>query len=381
MDTFTVILFFVFLFLLGFRFFIFYKSFFLLKKIKYTSLNPYYPTSFPDVSIIIPARNEIQNLRKHLPFVLEQYYRGKFEVIVILDSCTDNSKALILDLSAKYPILKFTEVFQNKRFDKHKKMAILLGVKAANYDNLLFIDADCQPNSKRWLESMANMFVSKDLILGYGGFFKEKTFVNIAQRFDTIYNTVLYMSMAISGNPYMAVGRNMGYKKRLFYQVGGFKNHYHIASGNDDLFVKDVAKIAKTEINVHPHSFVYTEGVKSFREWFHQKRRHVSVSHMYELKNKIFLSLDAFSRILFLPVFIILLIFLCGCCNNELKIVVFLGFMKLLGDIVILYPIFKHFDEKKLFFTSAFMNIFLPVFTSSAMIYNKLFKYKGQRWL
>lgn len=363
------------------RLFIYVYIFPLLKKIKYSTTTPLVPKGKNDVSVIIAARNEEENLQRLLPSLLTQKYNGNFEVIVVLDSCTDNSKRVLLDIKEKYDNLYFTEVFQERKFDKYKKLAILIGVKAAKYENLLFIDADCKPAGNRWLETMSEQFDSYDLILGYGGIYKENGFTNIIYRYDTVYNTALYMSAALRGKPYMAVGRNMAYKKHLFHKVGGFRNHYHLPSGNDDLFVRDVAEFAKTTVCVSHNSFVYTHSPKTLNELFFKKIRHTSISSYYRTKTKIFLALDSFSRIIFFPYLLFSSYFLYTTEMKLAEFVLYLTLAKVLLEVITLKPVFKHFKENRLFWISTFANMFLPAFVGVGMLYGRIKKNTLKKWL
>ncbi len=353
----------------------------LLVKIKYVRTEPFVPDTFPPVSVLIAARNERDNLQKNLPLVLEQAYRGEFEVIVILDSCVDDSKRVILDLQNRYDHLKYTEVFQDKRFDKYKKMAILLGVKAAAYDHLVFIDADCEPVSEKWLERMATKFTEKNLILGYGGMKKGRGLLNLMQRYDTLYNSVLYFSSALAGKPYMAVGRNMAYHKELFHKAGGFKKHYHLPSGNDDLFVRDVADFAETGICIHPDSFVFTAPAQTFKDFFFKKIRHTSISYYYQTGVKIFLAADALSRFLFVPLLLFSYLFFYFNDNLFAKIVLLLGLVKFLAELLILHPIYKHFDEERIFRNGIWLEMLTPAFVAVSMLYAKVRKKEQNNWL
>ncbi|MBK7817364.1 MAG: glycosyltransferase [Sphingobacteriaceae bacterium] len=120
---------------------------------------------------------------------------------------------------------------------KHgKKFAVLVGIKAAQYENMVFMDADCYPSSDQWLKEMARGFnKEREVVLGYGAYEKQDTFLNKLIRFDTFMIAVQYLSSALKGKAYMGVGRNLGYKKDLFYRNKGFSSHYHINSGDDDL--------------------------------------------------------------------------------------------------------------------------------------------------
>ena len=376
--VFSILVLFVLFFFI--RFVIVLFSFRLLLKIKYVQTNPFLPKIFPSVSVVIAARNESENLKRNLPLVLTQNYRGKFEVIVVLDTCTDNSKAVIIDLKNRFKNLRYTEIFQEKKFDKYKKMAILLGVKAANFENLVFIDADCFPSSDKWLERISTKFVDNDLIIGYGGISKTKGILNILQRYDTLYNSILYFTAALMVKPYMAVGRNMAYKKDLFYKVGGFKNHFHLPSGNDDLFVRDVANFAKTEICIHPDSFVFTESAVSFKSFFYKKIRHISTSYYYKLKDKLFLFVDALSRFFYTPLLLFSLIFYSFNNIYFVKIILLLAVVKFLTELVIFLPIFKHFGENRLFWKIFWLEVIVPFIVGMGMIYERLKKNMKSKW-
>ncbi len=128
----------------------------------------------PPVSIIICARNESENLRKFLPAVLEQDYPD-FEVIIVNDCSEDNSYDILGGYLMKYPHLKVSTVNKDPKFTHNKKMAQFIGIKAAKNEILLFTDADCEPESNKWLRGMTSHFTpEKSFVLGYGGYRKEK---------------------------------------------------------------------------------------------------------------------------------------------------------------------------------------------------------------
>jgi hypothetical protein len=108
-----------------------------------------------------------------------------------------------------------------------------------------------------------------------------------------------YFSFAIDKNPYMGVGRNLSYRKSLFFRLKGFASHLHIAPGDDDLFIRDAATDKNTSYTIHPDSFVSTRSKDNFREWFRQKKRHNFVGKYYLLRHKLPLILCAFSHAFF----------------------------------------------------------------------------------
>ena len=130
------------------------------------------------VSVIICARNESENLINFLPSVLNQDYPD-YEVIVVNDCSEDNSYIVLGNFLKQYPHLRISTVNKDPKFTHNKKFAQFIGIKAAKNDILLFTDADCHPESDKWLEGMTSHFSDKtNFILGYGGYQKEKGFLN-----------------------------------------------------------------------------------------------------------------------------------------------------------------------------------------------------------
>ena len=107
----------------------------------------------------------------------------------------------------------------------------------------------------------------------------------------------------------MGVGRNMAYKREEFFKVRGFMDHMKIRSGDDDLFINQAANKDNTSICYLPESFTYSKPKTTFKEWFSQKRRHVSTAKHYKIFDRNQLSVFYASQFLFLLLPIVLLIF------------------------------------------------------------------------
>lgn len=259
------------------------------------------------LSVVICARNEEDNLFHHLPQILEQDY-PQFEVIVVNDQSFDDSKHILHAYKERYPHLKVIELERNKHRKFGKKVPLTIGIKGAQYEHLVMIDADCYPNSNQWLKTLATNYVEqKEIVIGYGPYLKEKGFLNKLIRFDATQIALTYFSFANSGRPYMAVGRNMSYSKKQFFQVEGFKKHYHIQSGDDDLFMQEAATFRNVAIEMRPESFVYSIPKKTWHDWFKQKQRHFTTAPNYKLINKLFLGIFPVTMIFMLISFFILL--------------------------------------------------------------------------
>ena len=102
----------------------------------------------PSASIIISARNEEENISKFLPLVLEQEYPD-FEVVVVDDCSLDTTGFVLKEFSKKYNHLKIVTIKETKYHEHGKKVAVMMGIKGASNECLLFTDADCKPNSSQ----------------------------------------------------------------------------------------------------------------------------------------------------------------------------------------------------------------------------------------
>src|SRR6476661_1750551 len=142
------------------------------------------PGNTVSVSVIICPRNEDENLTEFLPKVMEQDYKD-FEVIVVNDCSTDNTENVIDEFARIFPNLRKANIKEDKYYKHGKKFAMLVGIKAARHEHLVFTDADCYPASNEWLKEMAAGFSEgKEIVLGYGAYDKRPGFLNKLMRFD-----------------------------------------------------------------------------------------------------------------------------------------------------------------------------------------------------
>lgn len=262
----------------------------------------------PPVSVIICAKNEYHNLVRFLPSMLEQDYPN-YEVIVVNDASDDDTFYLLREFSDKYNHLKVVTIQENLNFFQGKKFPLSLGIKSAMYERLLLADADCSPSGPGWISSMQSAFTGKtEIVLGYGAYFPQPGILNKLIRFDTLQVAMQYMGFALSGMPYMGVGRNLAYHRSLFYNSGGFVKHYKLISGDDDLFINQVANKVNTRVQPDQAAFTYSKPKQTLGSWLRQKRRHLTTGGLYRLPHKLALGLFSFSQLAFYALIILLAI-------------------------------------------------------------------------
>jgi glycosyltransferase involved in cell wall biosynthesis len=334
---------------------------------------PVSETILPPVSVIICARNEDENLTEYLPKVMTQEYPN-FEVIVVNDCSWDNTENVIDEFSKIFPNLRKANIKEDAYYKHGKKFAMLVGIKAAKNKHLLFTDADCFPTGNNWLREMAGEFsTEKEIVLGYGAYDRAPGLLNKLIRFDAFTIGLQFLSAAIKKKPYMGVGRNLAYTSDLFFREKGFSKHYHINSGDDDLFVNQAANNKNTAVCISKDAITYSKPKKTFKDWRIQKARHLSTAPLYKSATKSRIFFNYFSQYFFYAS----LIALAFSTRSVLLIPVFL-FLKVIVQLLVLNKAAKKLGEKDLLAASAFYELALlfiyPIFQVS-----KLF-YKPNRW-
>jgi len=295
---------------LGFCFLVqLYFSLFVHLKLARVSISPILSTAARPISVVISARNEAVNLQDFLPSILEQKY-PEYEVVVVNDRSWDGTYDVLEEFARQYSHLKIVQVNEGEKFIAGKKFALTMGIKAAKYDWLVFTDADCKPASDQWLMGMQQPADEhKEILLGYSPYFKKRGLLNSLVRFETFFTAVNYLSFALTGNPYMGVGRNLAYKKSLFFKHKGFAAHMHVPSGDDDLFVNAHATKRNVAIQIHRDAQVWSEPKSSWLAYLRQKKRHIGAGKLYKPKHKFVLSAQIIVQFLFYVLVATLLFF------------------------------------------------------------------------
>jgi glycosyltransferase involved in cell wall biosynthesis len=305
------------------------------------------------VSIIIAARNEYVNLEKNLKSILEQDY-PQFEVIVVNDCSWDESQKLLEYYQEVYTHLKVCKIIEQEKYPTGKKFALTLGIKAAKYEKLLFTDADCMPANKNWLSKMAAGFTQqKQIVLGFSPYKSYPGFLNLFIRFEAAMTAVFYFSAALAKKPFMGVGRNLAYTSSLFFGNKGFAKYQHIMSGDDDLFINQVASPNNVNIQLHADSFMFTEPKRNFKAWADQKTRHINTGKYYKTADKLLLGGYYASLLLF---YVSLLFALTLHIQWQLVLGIYL--FKTILQWVIFYFVFKKLAQTKLLLFLPILDIF-----------------------
>lgn len=213
------------------------------------------------ISIVIPAYNAEKTIASTLKALLNQTYpKNQYEIIVVNDGSTDNTKAVVK---------KFKKVKLIEQSHKGPAAARNLGVKHSKGSIILFTDADCIPD-KNWIKNMVEPFKKNPEIVGVSGTYKTLNKNSLIARFVGYEIEQRHERMKREKYIDFIGSYSAAYKKNIFLQFGGFDESFPTASGED---TELSFKIAKHNLKMvfQPKAFVYHKHPDTLLKFLRQK--------------------------------------------------------------------------------------------------------------
>ena len=241
----------------------------------------------PPVSVIIPACNEAEALRRNLPAILEQDY-GNYEVIVVNDASTDETEDLLKALETEYPHLYHTFIPPGSRYVSHERLALTVGAKSANHDWMLLTEAGCRPDSPKWIAAMAKHFhQDTQIVLGYANRQQAKGLVSRKIIFYNLFHQAQYLPWATRHRAYRCTPGNVAYRKSFFMSHKGFAEDVNLLGGAMEILVNRHSRKDNTEVAITPEAKIIYTGKTSSKGWrteraeYLETRRHFARTFGY----------------------------------------------------------------------------------------------------
>ncbi len=242
-------------------------------------------------SVIIPARNEAENVDQFLPSILEQQYPSElFEVIVINDHSTDDTAERVRLLQLKYSHLSLIELsdhVEQGATNAYKKKAIEIAIAQSKGDWIVTTDADCNADSA-WLKQYDAYIQVKQpvFIAAPVMFFNTGTFLSIFQVLDFMSLQGITAAAVSAGSHAMCNGANLAYLKTAFYEVGQFKGIDHIASGDDMLLMQKIKQKFPGKLGYlfQEKAIIQTAAMPDWKSFLNQRIRWASKADSYQDK-------------------------------------------------------------------------------------------------
>jgi len=325
-------------------------------------------------SIIVPFRNEVENL----PHLLESlsklnYPNDLFEVILVDDYSKEAFQ--ISDFNCKVSIIKNIRVSNSP-----KKDAISTAMKVVKNDWIITTDADCVVN-ENWLLALNNYIQNHEvsMIAGAVTYDCEDSFLHHFQQLDLASLQGATIGSFGLGKGFMCNGANFAYTKSLFQDLNGFDGNYKIASG-DDVFLLQKA-IGQFPEKVHylksENNIVVTKPLDNWKSLFYQRVRWASKTGSYQSRFGIGLGLLVFGGNLAW-----LLVVGCWLLGYiPFQNIVLLSFMKFTFDTLLIYKSNRFLTKKRMHFL-ILSSLLYPFFSVSVALYSLVGKYewKGRRF-
>lgn len=218
---------------------------------------------FPSVSIIVHDDARAWNLIELLPRLLEQDYPAETEVIVVNDGSKSAAEDVIARLEGRSSNLYMTFLPEQSRNLSRRKLAVMLGVKAARYDMVILIGGNCMVDSPMWLRAMMRHATrGKQLIIGWAypaltpNAQNPRISGSRCRSFDIIRTAVQYLAWAAARHPWRANGNNLAFSRELFYNNRGYASTLNLMRGDDDIWIKEVATKDNCAVELSPESMI-----------------------------------------------------------------------------------------------------------------------------
>lgn len=335
------------------------------------------------ISVIIPVRNESENIQNCIQSILSQKYPAHlFEVIVIDDHSVDDTYSILKSNDdPRLKVLRLADFIDDKNEKSFKKKAIQIAIDQADGNLIATTDGDCIAPG-RWLQRMAHLFESKNVkfIAAPVNFYKENSLLEYFQSIDFTGMMGITGAGIQGGFMNMCNGANLAYSKKAFYEVDGFTGINHLASGDDMLLMQKIAKKFPGEIAYlkNKEATIQTKAQETWEGFFNQRIRWASKSSDYK-EWKVTAMLGAvwlFCIALFMTFISIAFFGLAG-----LLMLLYPLLVKVLMDYFLLSKTTRFFDRQdlmKYFLPAQFMHIFYIVSVGTLSIFIKKYKWKGR---
>lgn len=349
------------------------------RKIKKNLIN--YTSSKPAVSIIVCANNEVENLSMNLPKLLEQNYPS-YEVIVVNDGSTEESCNLLKQLVKKYPNLHHTFLPREAKYTNRKKMCLNIGIKAAHNEQLIIVDADCEPESNAWLSYIMRNYTSEvDLVLGFSDFREKKGFLNKLIGYENLLSTMQFMGFALKGRVIKGNGHNISYKKSIVVKNKAVSSHLRLEYGDDDLLVQEISTAKNVRIEFSPDSVIHANRKISFKNYLYDKEKKLMTQEQYKKSLKALLYIDKISNLAYKIILIGLLSYSLVSTDRLLLLITFsIFFIKATTHSIVVNKTAKILREKNFYLTSLLIEFIKPFISLYVLIKKSMSKNKKNTW-
>jgi biofilm PGA synthesis N-glycosyltransferase PgaC len=242
----------------------------------------------PNVSVIIPARNEEKNILRCLQSLAQQRYPAKLiSLIVVDDHSSDRTVSTVQSYSesSPFPII-IVPVTQFQEITSPKLRALAHGLQHTAAPIIVTTDADCIAHPG-WIASIVSAFEERvGVVTGLTVYEKPKNLSTVfwgIQFLDFLSFSSIAAGSIGMGKTLIANGSNMAFRREAFDDTGGFERFKHINSGDDSLLAQNITAHGawRAHFAFQPEATIITQPAMTVKEFLHQRLRWVGQTAYY----------------------------------------------------------------------------------------------------
>lgn len=212
------------------------------------------------VSVIVFASDDAESLRHLLPSILGQKYNAPFEVIVVNEGESDATAEVVERLRQIHDNLYLTYTPDGARQLSRKKLALMIGIKAARFPIVVQTTAAADIPSEDWLSRLIEPFSTPGIEVVLGASSPDTTadtgFGRRYRAFNSVADQVVWLDSALGRHPYRGTELNLAYTRDVFFRNRGFSRSLNLKYGDDDIFISEIANARNTATVLHPDAMV-----------------------------------------------------------------------------------------------------------------------------
>ena len=261
--------------------------------------------ALPPVSVVVVIGNEIDYLYEYIPVLLEQDH-PEYEIVIVNDCGGTDVTIAMEQMAAHNPKIKCTTISKDDKFNHSRKMPLMVGIKAAKYDNIVMTHSLALPTTNKWLSFIARGFVGADIVISYNSMEQGTSLASKIIRASDFHSTTRALTAACNGKAYKASMCNMGYTKNIFFK-NGF-SHLRLSLGEDDLFIQRIATKQNVAVIINPHCTTKIPQPGNIKWWWENRKYFTYVFKFYPQWVKNIQAIELTSRLLYFAVTLLLIV-------------------------------------------------------------------------
>lgn len=253
-------------------------------------------TDLPPLSVVLTPMDDIEGLRNNLPHLLRQDYPAGFQVIVVIEQGDHDAEAVIghirenvlTPMASASTALYVTYIPKSSRYISRKKLAITLGIKAAQTEWVVLTETTCRPASDQWLKLMArHCSDERNMVIGYGRYADD---TSSYRRFERMHTSFYLMRETAKHTAYRDNSNNLMFRKSEFMGGDGYLGNLNLMRGEYDFLVNKHARKLSTALEASDGAWM-VEDAPTKKSWLNR--------HVYYLESRKYLRRSKAHRLWF----------------------------------------------------------------------------------